>query len=36
MESIAEQLHFADPATFSRFFKKHTGMSPTVFRKSKG
>jgi AraC-like DNA-binding protein len=34
IESIAEQLHFADPATFSRFFRKHSGMSPMAFRKS--
>jgi len=30
--SIAEQLHFSDQASFSKFFKKHTGCSPQNFR----
>jgi AraC-like DNA-binding protein len=34
IESIAEKLHFADTASFSRFFKKHEGVSPLAFRKS--
>ncbi|GAB4043389.1 helix-turn-helix domain-containing protein [Spirosoma litoris] len=32
--SIAESLHFSDQASFSKFFKKHTGASPTFFRNS--
>ncbi len=27
------QLGFQSPATFSLFFKKHTGLSPSAFRK---
>jgi AraC family transcriptional activator of pobA len=29
---IAAELGFKDPAYFCRFFRKHTGVSPTVFR----
>jgi AraC family transcriptional activator of pobA len=31
--SIAAELGFKDPAYFCRFFRKHTGLSPTVFRR---
>ncbi len=33
---IAYQLNFSDPANFGKFFKKHTGVTPLEFRKSKG
>jgi len=29
---IAEELNFADQSSFSKFFKKHTGMSPKAYR----
>ncbi len=29
---IASELHFYDPAAFTAFFKKHTGMTPKEFR----
>jgi len=32
---IAQELGYKDPAHFSKFFKKHEGLSPTVFRKKK-
>jgi len=32
---IATELGYKDPGHFSKFFKKHEGMSPTVFRKKK-
>jgi AraC family transcriptional activator of pobA len=31
---IAERLGFDDPAYFSRFFRRETGMPPTLFRRS--
>lgn len=31
-QEIADDLGFSDPAHFSKFFKKMTGMSPTQFR----
>jgi len=29
---IAYQLNFSDPAAFSRFFKKSTGLTPLKYR----
>ena len=34
VSQIAEELNFPNPSFFSRFFKKHTGMSPNEYRKS--
>ncbi|WP_444929614.1 helix-turn-helix domain-containing protein [Microbulbifer sp. SSSA002] len=34
VESIAVQLHFAERAVFTRFFKKHEGVTPSEFRRS--
>jgi len=31
--SIADELHFSDPASFSKFFKKHTGCNPLSYRR---
>lgn len=36
MKEIAAALHFEDEHYFSRYFKKHTGLSPTAFRESVG
>ncbi len=33
-KEIAYFLHFSDPSYFSRFFKKHTGLSPNDFKKN--
>lgn len=33
ISEIAYGLNFSDPANFGRFFKKHTGSSPSEFRK---
>jgi len=30
--SVAEELHFSDQASFSKFFKKHTGFTPASYR----
>ncbi len=32
---IAEALHFADQASFSKFFMRHSGVTPTAFRGKK-
>ena len=32
---IANELGYSDPAHFSKFFKKHEGLSPSIFRKNK-
>lgn len=32
IQAIADQLGFADQATFSRYFRRETGISPTEFR----
>ena len=36
MKEIAVTLNFEDENYFSRYFKKHTGVSPTNFRKNVG
>lgn len=33
---LAYELGFSDPAYFCRFFKKHTGVSPSTFRSQRG
>ncbi|QIL41199.1 helix-turn-helix transcriptional regulator [Pedobacter sp. HDW13] len=35
IKEIAIDLKFCDTASFSNFFKKHTGMSPKIFRNQK-
>lgn len=32
ISQIAEALHFADPSTFGRFFRNHTGLTPARYR----
>lgn len=32
VQDIASELHFSEMAAFCKFFKKHTGLSPTAFR----
>lgn len=34
ISEIADELHFATQSAFGKFFRKNTGMSPKVFRKS--
>jgi len=34
-EEIAQELGYKDSGHFSKFFKKHEGLSPTAFKKSK-
>lgn len=36
MKQIAAELHFDDEHYFSRYFKKHTGVTPTAFREHVG
>jgi AraC-like DNA-binding protein len=36
IKEVAVALHFDDEHYFSRFFKKHTGISPTFFREKTG
>jgi AraC family transcriptional activator of pobA len=36
MKEIASELHFDDENYFSRYFKKHTGITPTAFRENVG
>ncbi|WBV57945.1 helix-turn-helix domain-containing protein [Chryseobacterium daecheongense] len=36
MKEIAAELNFSDEFYFSKYFKKHTGVSPTHFRKEAG
>jgi AraC-like DNA-binding protein len=33
--SIADELHFSDTASFSKFFKKHTGSNPLYYRRQR-
>lgn len=35
IQQVADQLGFSEQASFSRFFKKQTGLSPTEFRDGK-
>lgn len=35
VQKVADQLNFPDQSTFGKFFKKHTGISPMTFRKSR-
>ena len=32
VQEVAWMFHFSDPSTFSRYFKKHTGYSPSEYR----
>jgi AraC-like DNA-binding protein len=32
IKEIAEKLHFSDQASFSKFFKKNVGMSPSKYK----
>ena len=34
VKEIANQLAFQEPTHFSRFFKKHTGLTPSAFRRA--
>lgn len=34
IEEISEQLHFSSAGTFSRLFKKETGITPGQYRKT--
>ena len=36
IRTVAENLNFSSEYYFSRFFKKHTGMAPRLFRKMNG
>ena len=31
---ISDELNFADQASFSKFFRKHVGVSPTSYRRN--
>ncbi|MDL2221836.1 helix-turn-helix domain-containing protein [Parabacteroides sp. OttesenSCG-928-N08] len=35
VQQVADQLNFSDQSTFGKFFKKHIGLSPMEYRKSK-
>ncbi len=32
IQDISSELHFSEMSSFCKFFKKHTGMSPTAYR----
>lgn len=34
IQDISNELNFEDQATFSRFFKRETGMTPSAYRHS--
>ena len=34
LQQIADLLHFCDQSSFGKFFKKHTGMSPSAYRRN--
>jgi AraC-like DNA-binding protein len=36
VSGIAAELGFKDPAYFSRFFRRHSGVSPNEFRRRGG
>lgn len=36
IQEISTSLHFSDQASFCKFFKKHTGVSPSEYRKGNG
>lgn len=35
VQQVADMLHFSDQSTFGKFFKKHMGLSPMEYRKSR-
>jgi AraC-like DNA-binding protein len=34
IQELSDRLHFSDQSHLGRFFKRHTGLSPSVYRKS--
>ncbi len=36
IKEVAEKMHFPDQSTFGRYFKKHSGVSPSEYRKGPG
>ncbi|MCD8029689.1 MAG: helix-turn-helix domain-containing protein [Bacteroides sp.] len=34
IQQIADYLRFSDQSAFGKFFRKHTGQSPSAYRKS--
>ena len=35
MQEIADRLGFSEPSNFARFFKQHSGMSPSEFEEGR-
>ncbi|MBO8437436.1 MAG: helix-turn-helix domain-containing protein [Bacteroidetes bacterium] len=33
VQQISELLHFQTPSSFVRFFRQHTGFTPSVYRR---